>query len=318
MWAAVTFAGEQPAWQPRPALPLGFAGHAGAISQDGTLWVAGGSYWNAETKRIDDAVRQLPAGETTWKTAVKLNQGFAHGGFASTRETLWLVGGLTKEGPSRAIQRVTFAPPTVVVEAQLPEPRVYCGAAVLEGSLWIVGGSITDGSFAELPTAFFRYDLARKTVETLPFAGPAIVNPVVLAIGRELHVLPGSRWSPANQRLESPTEIWVFTPARGEWKQRPLRQPLPRGLSGVALDDRYALLTGGVELRNGDAHVARDSWIYDARRHSVKPSVPLHQPRLGAALTTDNKTIWLTGGEDRPRSRSAEVWSLVIPKTADR
>ena len=39
-------------------------------------------------------------------------------------------------------------------------------------------------------------------------------SPLVLALGSELHVLPGGVWSTTTKRLEAPTEAWIFSPQR--------------------------------------------------------------------------------------------------------
>lgn len=298
-----------PPWQTDAPLPRAVGGHAAALLGP-TLWIAGGSFWSEDKKLLEDTVRRRdPAAAGTWEIVTKIPGGFAHGGSAHDGNTLWLVGGLDERGPSSAVRRIDLRTGRIEMVADLPEARVYCGAAVLDGALWVIGGSPSETDFSRTSATVWKIDLATHTVQAQPAAGPALINPLVLTLNGELHVLPGGTWSAEKKLLEAPTEVEIFSPRTGRWTRRALPRALPRGLSGTALDAHRAVLAGGVERRDSASTIGSGVWLYDARDGTLTPQGTLPGPRLGAAMVTaDRGTVFLLGGEDGPRRRVATVW----------
>ncbi len=301
-------------WTAETPVPRGLAGHAAAV-HEGRLIVAGGSYWSGETKRIENAVHRRAlrgADAGRWETLTPLPAGFAHSASAVGAGALWLAGGTTD-----AIQRLDLATGAARQIGALPERRTYAGAAFAAGAVWIVGGTPTDTDFSAARATMLRIDAGTGTVTPAP-AGPAWINPVVLTLGDELHVLPGSLWSAERRRLEAPRETWIFSLSARQWTQRPLAADLPRGLSGVALDRHRAVLVGGVRpdqtgADGGPAPISREVWLYDGRTGALQPQPPLPAPRLAAALAGAAGDVWLSGGEDRARGRTDTVWRWTPP-----
>lgn len=298
-------------WRPAAPLPRAVAGHA-AAAHDGSLWIAGGSFWDGDVKRIESAIWRRRTTDESWERIGTLPGGFAHGGTSATAQALWLVGGLGDHGPSAAVRCVDLRTGAVREVARLPEPRAYCGAALIGETLWIVGGTPVDGDFAATSTDCHAIDTRTGGLRRVQGNGPPFINPVVLACGAELHVLPGSVWSSPRQRLEPPGDVWVFSTSRGTWRAHPLALGGVRGMSGVMLDQRHALLAGGLELRATAAVFSAQTWSYDAQEHRLTAREALPAARLAAALASDGTRVWLSGGEDGPRSRVATVWMLSL------
>ena len=298
-----------PPWQMEAPLPRAVGGHAAALLGP-TLWIAGGSFWSEERKLLDDTVRRRDsAAPGAWETVAKIPGGFAHGGSVQDGHSLWLVGGLNERGPSSAVRRIDLRTGRVETVAALPEARVYCGAAVLDGALWVIGGSPSETDFSRTSATVWKIDLATHTVQAQSTAGPASINPLVLTLNGELHVLPGGTWSAEKELLEAPAEVEIFSPRTGRWARRVLPSALPRGLSGTALDAHRAVLAGGVERRESASTIGSRVWLYDARDGALTPQGTLPGPRLAAAMVTaDRGTVFLLGGEDGPRRRVATVW----------
>lgn|GEM_PF-4459775 len=300
-----------PGWQDEPPLPRAIAGHAAAI-QAGAMIVAGGSYWSGNEKHIDDAVqRSDPTQPGGWKNLAQLPGGFAHGGWASDGESLWLAGGLERSGPSRAVRRIDLTTGRVQTVSTLPEPRAYCGAAVLDGALWVVGGAPDETDLSGARATVWRIDLATQTLRVLRDPGPAMINPLVLSLGGELHVLPGGTWSATTKRLEPPEDVWIFSPRTEGWRtsRLGLATRLPRGLSGAPLEAHRALLAGGFSNHETAGAIDARAWIYDARDRSLTPQPTLPAPRIAGAMIPDGHGgAMLLGGEEKPRGRAATVW----------
>ena len=301
--------GGAPEWTVETPLPRPVAGHA-AARHSGSLILAGGSYWADNEKLIDDTIRRSdPTRGDGWQTLAHLPEGFAHGGWASDADALWLAGGFDRHGPSGAVRRLDLATGHVQAVATLPAPRAYCGAALLAGALWIVGGTPDAADFSRTRATLWRVDLASHSLRVLPDPGPALINPLVLSLHGELHVLPGGQWSADESRLEAPTEIWIFSPRTERWTRRALAVSLPRGLAGAALDADRALLAGGFSPNNGSGTIEARTWIYDARDNRLVPQPALPAPRIAAAMVaTGQGEVRVLGGEDAPRSRVATVW----------
>lgn len=301
----------EPSWKNEPPLSHAVAGQAAAI-RDGALIVAGGSDWSGNEKQIDDRVQRSDATQPSgWINVAQLPGGFAHGGWASDGESLWLAGGLERSGPSRAVRRIDLTTGRVKTVATLPEPRTYCGSAVLDGALWVVGGSPDEADLSGARATVWRIDLVTQALRALRDPGPAMINPLVLSLGGELHVLPGGVWSATTQRLEPPEVVWIFSPRSERWRSSRLglATHLPRGLSGAPLDAHRALLAGGFSNHEQTGAIDTRAWIYDSRDSSLTSQPPLPAPRIAAALIPDGHGgAILLGGEDKPRGRAATVW----------
>ncbi len=299
--------GASTAWLDEGDLPQAVAGQASA-GREGMLWMVGGSRWEGAHKRIDGTVLRRLLGSAMWSQMGSIPGGFAHGGWACEGQALWLAGGLDAAGASRAVWRIDLAIGAVERVGSLGSARAYCGAAVLAGSLWVIGGTPVDGDFARTSASVWRIDLETRAIEELSAPGPALINPVVIPLRGELHVLPGSEWSTEGAHLRAPAESWIFSPAVGIWRQRSLKEALPRGLMGVALDENRALLAGGVDRRGAEAVLSAAVWIYDARDGSLAAQAALPAPRLAGAMARVGADILLLGGEDGPRKRAATIW----------
>lgn len=298
-------------WETGRRLALPVAGHAARIDHENVVWVAGGSVWRGDEKKIVAAIWRHGR-DGYWQDVGSVVGGYAHGAAVATKEAWWLVGGFDGAGISRTIRRIELPDARSTPIAELPEPRVYCGAAELAGAIWVIGGTPRDGEFAAAPTTVFRIDPGAGTVRAAATPGPAIINPLVLAFGDELHVLPGGVWSKEHRRLDPPGVIWVFSPAHDRWETRPIRPAVPRGLAGVKIDANRAWVGGGVIARATGAEISAAAWIYDARTSTFSPAPPLPAGRLAAAVVFDRGYVHVLGGEDRPRGRTDTVWRMEI------
>lgn len=306
--AAISAAAGAEAWTAVATLPRAVAGHAAAV-HEGVLWSVGGSFWAEGVKRVGHSVARRPlhqAASAPWEMVTTVPGGYAHGGYAADDGDMWLAGGLSEAGPSAAVRKIELGTGAVHAFAELAEARVYCGAAVLDGALWVLGGARAEDQLSRASGVSWRVELSSGVVTVAP-EGPAWINPLVLPLGDELHVLPGGEWSSAQQRLVAPECVWVYSPRVGKWQRRPLPARLPRGLSGVTLDRERALIVGGVAASDEGARIGAGAWIY-SRPGSLQPVGALPQPRLAAAVATDGQSVFVLGGEDRPRGRADTIW----------
>lgn len=298
------------AWEPVADLPRGVAGLAAAIDGRGDWWVIGGTYWEAGTRHIEVGLARRPV-DGSWTHIGRLAAGFAYGAAGGDADSLWLAGGAAPDGAARAIRRIDLRTGEAQERGLLPEPRLLCGGAVHAGGLWVVGGTTREGDFTALPNAVLRIDFATGEATRLNAPLPGLISPLVLVFGHELHVLPGSVWSAERKRLEATDRVWIHSAADGRWRERPLPQPLPRSLAGIALDGQRAVLVGGVDHTSGG--IVRSAWIYHATTGGISPLPDLPAPRLAPAVCADARHVFVLGGEDAPRQRARAIWRLPRP-----
>lgn len=303
-------------WRNPTRLPRGLASPGIALVAD-DLWIAGGSYWDQGEKKLGREIWRWRRVSSSWEVVGLLANGFGHGGSAVSGKYLWLAGGFDSQGPSGRVSRIDLETGATAEIATLPEPRAYCGAAILEGALWVVGGTKSDADFSRAEHTLLRVNLQNGHVTTESTDAPALINPLVLALNGELHVLPGSIWSGAQNRLVVPEVAYVYSPATREWKKRALQALLPRGMSGAALTSHQALVTGGVATQAGKTIFSAASWIYDARESTFTVATPLPAGRLAPAIVGDAAAVIVAGGEDGAKSRADSVWELSVRKSTD-
>lgn len=127
-----------------PDLPEALSGaFTGSLGKK--MIVAGGSRENSmEPSSFSDRIYIYDPDTAQWDTA-KLPLPMAFGSCATTSKALYLVGGLTPEGVSRKVLKVTFAEQgtsKLAIEEimELPFPLTMSSAAVLDNKLMVAGG----------------------------------------------------------------------------------------------------------------------------------------------------------------------------------
>ncbi len=189
----------------------------------------------------------------------KLPGAVAYASTITHEETLYLVGGRTAAGVSADVFGVAWDNASIEVRTlpRLPQPVVMAGVAVLEGSLYVVGGvsRLPDG---EASAAVHRLPLAVdaagwEAIEAIPGGGRIL--PAVAAFCDELHVFGGAMLdtTPAGRRVAHPLrDGWGYRtkPLEGTTTSgwRPLAG-LPSALSGAAAiptGQAHMLLVGGM------------------------------------------------------------------------
>ena len=298
-------------WQPLPPLPQELASMAIAADNNGTVIIAGGSYWVEGERRLSDAVLRIDQQRSGWKQVGCLPAPRAYFGSADDGTALWLVGGITSEGIDGSICRVELTTGATRVIGSLPKPRSHSGAATDGRQLWVLGGLLRDGAVNSADSTFLAVDLATGAVERLASPPvPNLVNPSLVLLEGTLWVFAGSVWSTENQLLERPTTLLSYDLSSGAWSTHPWPASLPRALGVVPVSDATVLLGGGISAAG---IVSRSVWRYDIRTQQLQEAAPLPQPLLAFGWARVNGHIVLAGGEPRPRSRTAQVHSLAIP-----
>ena len=126
-----------------------------------------------------------------FRTVARLPVPVRYAAVAGTGQQIYVFGGQTAAGPSRAIQRVNLATGRAAVVGRLPMPVTGATAFTLGGRIFIAGGQVATRSGALVPTgAVLAYDPARHTAATagwLPVpvsnAASAVLRGIAFVVG---------------------------------------------------------------------------------------------------------------------------------------
>ena len=113
---------------------------------------------------------------------------------AGTR--LWVFGGLTPAGNSRAIQQVDLATGKARVVGRMPAAMSAATAVTLGGRVFIAGGQITKGGGALVPSRkVLAYDPVRHQVTTAGRLPVAVTNAAAVVVGGTGFLVGGNNGS---------------------------------------------------------------------------------------------------------------------------
>ena len=104
---------------------------------------------------------------------------------AGAGKRIWVFGGLTPAGNSRAIQRVNLATGTAAIVGHMPAPISAATAVILAGRIFIAGGQVTRGGGARLGASrkVLAYDPVHRRVTTVGRLPVAVTNAAAAVIG---------------------------------------------------------------------------------------------------------------------------------------
>lgn len=268
-------------WESSTPLPVGRSEFAGTVL-DGKIYVAGG--FGAETRfdRFDPATGE-------WEELAPLPEPRHHLGLTASSEAVFLAGG-HNQAENRAQANFWRYLPAENAWSELeplPQgPRGALGAAVLDGAVYVCGGSSVDlGGPATADLA--RYDLTTASWQQLAPMPTAREHLGVAAIGGKLVAIGGRNGSHETHALLAANEI--YDPASDSWAIA-AELPEPRAGLGVASDGDRVYILGGERFTSDEGarvvetfaavsvyDIAVDSW-------SALPDLPVARHGMAAAL----------------------------------
>jgi N-acetylneuraminic acid mutarotase len=306
--SAVT--GERIDWRRGPDLP-GQRDHLGYGIVGGAFIVAGGAYWKNETKRFSaEAIAYSPRSRK-WTRLPSLSHASAYGASAVYRDELVIAGGLDNMGTLTQCIRLTKKQATARWD-RLPDlPHRVAGAqgAVVGSKFLVIGGApgFDDAGLKSAYRSVLELDLLHPT-KWNERARPEEYSPRIGAtsavIGGRVYLF-GGYGVQADGTIGNFGDAWLVHD--GVWKQLRDLPVKVRWATAVALDSRYIGIFGGY----GKDFLA-DVYLYDTTKNVYVKSTRLPSPVCNAAVGVIGSMVYLAGGEDQKRHRSA---ALVIGKT---
>jgi Kelch motif len=194
---------------------------------------------------------------------------------------IYVAGGMVGETgrPLATFQRYDPRDDRWTTLTQLPVPTRAAAAAAVDGVVYAIGGTTSEGN----TTAVWAWDgEAWERRAPLP---EARFNHAAVAIGTRIWVLGGFAGG------EEHDDVFVYDTRADVWgRSRPLPQPT-HAFGAVALGDELWLVGG----RRGE-RVLDEVWIFDTARGGAwrrGPSMPRPMELLGAAVTGDRiHAVW--------------------------
>lgn len=212
---------------------------------------------------------------------------------------LYLVGGwqadatssnpVTGEQASTALERYNVCTFRWEPLAPLPAPRANAGVALVDGKLYVVGGSSATrmGALDDYRqyASVFAYDLAtNRWSEVAPLPRPYAVMAVAAAQGK-LYAFGG-----LDENSNASAQSYEYDPARNLWSVKAPMPGGPRHLAAAAPLNGEIYVVGGWDERT-------DVEIYDPVTDRWRDGPPLQQGRHSLGLTAGpDGSLYAVGG----------------------
>ncbi len=147
-------------WKEGKKLTLAKGGYASGIF-NGKLLLAGGTHWKDDKKLWTDEVVAYDPDRDQWEMFPPLPKALAYGASAADEGAFYFLGGAGPEKAERAGYRLKRQGSTYRWEefTQLPMDRSYSRAVILDGQLFLAGGSDSVNDLSKASTALLSLSL---------------------------------------------------------------------------------------------------------------------------------------------------------------
>lgn len=309
-------------WSWGPVIPLAKTCRATAAAGDRIITV-GGTWWERlsdekKVKRWTNAAYLLDTKKMEWRVLPDYPLPVGYAFAAAVENRIYVIGGRSEQrgNPETFVLDLTQMNPQWIPGPALPHPRWGHVGGVIDGDIYIAGGSEGDPSQTSgfsLSASVLVLDLRRsgsgwRQVATLPRL--VAEWKMGAACRNRLYLMGGLVTSNQTDKGYLPqTDAMAFDVSRSEWKQlRPLPTPMGSG-AAVAVESKFIIMTGGfgqaVPGPSSPDHKARtyftsDCLLYDVDSDSYQFLTPAKMPVADQGFVYLNKKLFLIGGEDAP------------------
>jgi N-acetylneuraminic acid mutarotase len=290
-------------WRRGPDLPSA-RDHLGCGMVDGMLVVAGGAYWRNEQKHYSaDTIAYSPK-TGKWIRLPFLPKPGAYGASAVIQDQLLIAGGANETGVLSSCIRLARRNGSFRWERlpDLPRPLFGSQGASIGDAFYAVGGAPgmdESGTRAAEETMLILLQSGSPKWRACQ-AVPPRVGAAVASCGDRVFVFGGYGVQP-DGTLGNFSDAWRFDSLK--WKR--LRDmPAPaRWTTAIALDSTHVGLFGGY----GEGFLDK-VFVYDTETDAYTETTPLPLPVANLAGGVADGTVYLAGGEDLQRHRSAALF----------
>jgi sialate O-acetylesterase len=264
-----------------------------------------------------------------------LPQAAAYGATATTAKGAVLIGGMSNDGALSNVYLLNTKGDNVSITElpSLPATLDNAGACAIGNKVYVVGGNVNGTPSAQL--LVLDLDAAAPAWRKLAaMPGNARTQPAVAAANGKVYVFGGFAPKSGKKEATLNTDALSYDPAKNKWTKvaTPTANGTDVSLGGGAaatLANGKIAVVGGVNkdifleaLRNQPAdYLQHDtSWykfnanvmVYDATADAWStPQTNAEAARAGAAAVAKGNTLYVAGGEIKPRVRTATT--LLLP-----
>ncbi len=289
---------------------------------DGRLVVAGGSFWHEEQKQWSDRVDAYDPETRSWINLPPIPAAVASPGFASSKDSLYLVGGTGAGGGAAAgAWKLAHEGATWAWTAlpALPEARAYGAAALLGDWLYFAASTPDPDDLQKAGREVYRLNVLRpgdgwQVAPPLPEPGRCLA--ALAAIGDRLYLFGGCRGNASKQAVNL-SEALRLDAEGTRWE--PIRL-LPYGIraaAAVSVDRDEIAIVGGysagptaMEQYGPGYGFERRMLLYHVKRNRYRDGAPLPIANAAVGLALHPERLSVVGGEDRARSRTDAHYSI--------
>lgn len=271
--------------------------------------VAGGTNWENDSKRWLARRWRFDAAANAWKPLPPLTAplAYAAGGDDPCAGAFVTAGGSDGMKSADAILRWRGSDPPRTL-GRLPIAVTLAGAGVADGRLFVIGGAADIADFGTVTARCLEWRMRSgewRSLADYPAGPTALV--AVATTGKRIYAFTGAAWDAAARQVVNRSAAFAFDPGLMNW--RPIR-PYPfaaRGVAAAALNEEQIYLAGG--FRGGEEGFTAEAFIYDiaSDRYARCSPLPL---RAIAHVVAAREWLWVLGGEDRQKHRSAACWRI--------
>jgi N-acetylneuraminic acid mutarotase len=298
------------AWEELPPLPAPNGGcMAGCV--EGKIIVAGGTNWRNDVKQWLDTVWMFDPATRRWSAGPALPHPLAYAAFASDGTRLFIAGGADGRQGRKEVYALDSSMKLSEV-GQLPQAAVFAGGGVLGGRLSLFGGTPDPDDWSKITTTLLTVNLedgkiaSPSPVTDLPHG---IGIPAMTAAGGSIYSFTGAWLDPAGDVVRNVAAAFAFDGAAGAWRTLAPYPLAARGVFAVTLDDRRIYLAGG--HGTDDEGFLATAFIYDVSTNSYSPATPL-PIAVATCLVRCGDFVYVLGGEDKKKHRTAACWRLPV------
>lgn len=302
-------------WHQGPSLP-GPRDRLGCGVMNGLFVLVGGAYWENEEKHYHSETIAFSPATNKWIRLPHIPRAGSYGASAVLRdnrgrETLVVAGGASESGATSACYRLVkngkyeWKP-----LPNLPAPTAGASGASVGSKFYLFGGApgLDEAALKHASSALLELDVAAPNARwTAVRAGEAPLGRVgaaLASVGKRLYVFGGYGVG-ADGSVANLGDAYVIDLSRRTgraWKRlKDLPQPA-RWMTAVALDTRYIGLLGGYTET-----FVPDVLIYDTETDEYFEAAPLPYAACTLAVGVVKDTLFVAGGEDKPRHRTDAV-----------
>jgi cephalosporin-C deacetylase len=300
--AATLLASVAPAilWHDRRPVPEGVSGGAVAVIANRLVY-AGGTTWRNQVKLWLSNTFVYDLENDSWSKGPALPEPVAYGACLRTSDSLELLGGMNESGASRKCWRLNAGKREWTASGTLPAASVFAKAEIVKDKAYLFGGC-ANAELSGCSSSVLRRNTAGTWEKVSEMPQGLVALSAIEVIQDQIYLFGGCS-AVASGGVRNREEAYRFNPLTNLWTAL---HPLPlaiRGMSAVALDQRYILVAGGYDARGFSAAAYR----YDTETDQYTAVASLPFPVMGMEMLARGRAIWGVGGEDKNRGRTPRV-----------